>query len=137
MSQPPPPLQLCEHAVGDLDVQCARNENVWIEKRSIRESVEVCHHPLQLVVQQDGLAEEEDGCSHPEEDLEGTLDEPDVPHVTHRRGGHGGQIKEESLEPSQGEEAHIELMMFEVVRQYGKLDLDQPFEDAAADLQTA
>mmetsp|Transcript_11565 Transcript_11565/g.33267 ORF Transcript_11565/g.33267 Transcript_11565/m.33267 type:complete len:289 (-) Transcript_11565:2933-3799(-) len=130
-------FQFRQHAVGDLDVQCARDEDVRVEQGGVRESVEVRHHSFKLVVQQDGLAQEEDSSGDAEEDLERSFHEPNVPHVADRGRWHGGKVQEEGLEPPESEQSHVQLVMLEVVRQHRQLDLDQPFEDAAADLQTA
>ena len=87
------------------------------------------------MVEKDWLAEEQDGRPNTEENLEGSLDEPNIPHMTHSGRGHRRKVQEECLEPPQGKNADVESVVIEVVGEDRKLDLNESLKDLAACLE--
>ena len=108
-----------QHAVGNLDLIGTGEKDVWVEQGGIRHRVEICHHSFQFMIQKDRLAEEQNCRTNAEENLEGALNEPDIPHVADGSCGHRWEVKEQCLKPSQGKDADIEAVVVKVVGEDG------------------
>ena len=67
------------------------------------------------MIEKNRLAEEQNCRANTEKNLEGTLDEPDIPHVAYGSRGHRRKVEEKRLEPSKGKDSNVETVVVKVV----------------------